>query len=119
MMLQWFQGIADAVRNGFSGLWLGYLELADTVASWFLELVASVVEWVVAGFSAFVVGLASLLPEASSSDHAGVQSGVNELAWVNSYLPISESLALLVVWGVIFAGIGVVKLIRMVSPVSS
>jgi hypothetical protein len=117
--VQWFQGIAEAVSSSIGAFWSGLVGLLDTFAGWWLEVVASVIEAISGAFTWVNVNVASGMPEVLAPNHSSVDTGMSELAWVNTYVPVVEALALLGIWVVIFSGIGIVKLIRLVSPVSS
>jgi hypothetical protein len=104
--------IGDLVGN-FVGWLFGFLTF---FSAWLVSFFVVVIETIGLVFVTIATVIVGWLPEVPAPPDPGEASW---LEMANLYVPIAETGAFAVTWAVIFAGVMVVKLIRLISPVSS
>ena len=81
------------------GLWF-WNELVPGFIVWFLDVLFDIGVW--------LVGLLPRIPEMPQINNFSI------LAFANQYIALNEAIALAAIWGTIFGGVGVYKLIKLV-----
>ena len=104
--------------NLFSTLWNAFIGLFDWLAAFVIEVASFFLNLIVDTLFAVMYVFIAILPDMPQADHSGMSS-LDALAFANNYFPVSEAIALLPLLGTIFAAIGVYKLIKFISPISS
>lgn len=103
--------ITTWLGRNFAELWASGVEFMRFLAGWLVDFVSNgtaVVIEIVAGWLTYLVGL---LPNMPTPVDPGSTSFLDQ---ANRYLPLSETFALGSMWVVVFAGVGVYKLIKLI-----
>lgn len=110
----------DGIINGLSGvlawfwtvvqaLWGLVQGVVDVLGAVLIDVVGHALGFVVTVAFALLGVFTGLLPNMPTLDGSSVSPALQSLAMADRYLPLSEMLLLLPVWGVVFAGIMIYK----------
>lgn len=108
--------IGNFIRQGLEAQWAAFLGLLDLLIGFVLQVVSWLFQGIIWVIFTATGALVSLLPEAPTADHAGVQSGVNHLGWIDVYLPLTETISLLGIWATLGAALLAWKAIKALLP---